>query len=259
MATVLYLRSEQAGRGSTSWLGSSAVLGDFKKLSLVRGTASVSVTDQTLNSLSTSIANGSVVEAVGASNASSLIANAATPETLVGGTRIWISEPLYAFTPSTAPAPNLRAAESAAQANYGIGGVIYQIAAGGGAASAWWNFYKTTELGTTDAAITTFTTASRSTPTFNDGDMIGVVLFWISAGGTSASGRTATFTHSGPTAAAAGDSFITFVETIREWPQPRGAAVDSALGVFCKAHQAARRFRFGRSGILLPDGVAWGA
>ena len=56
-------------------------------------------------------------------------------------------------------------------------------------------------------------TGTVTSTTFADGDYIRVRVY-INDVGTMASGHTATFNYDGPTAAALGDSYVTFTETI---------------------------------------------
>lgn len=105
---------------------------------------------------------------------------------------------------------NLRGAESATQANASLGVRLYKYS-GGSLSASLGQPAALTELGTTEGAVTaTFTPTSTA---YASGDIIVVEVAITNGNGvTMGNGRTVTFYYAGPTAAASGDSYITFTE-----------------------------------------------
>jgi hypothetical protein len=133
------------------------------------------------------------------------------------GTEIWFfSNPLNGgVTISGTITPNIRALESNGLANYGVGIEILRFPNGGSVPDATIvaSVPVGLELGTSEAART-----SNITPTSTaiaTGDRIVIKIGWYAAGGTSASGRTATGFWNGASGAT-GDTFVTFAETLTE-------------------------------------------
>ncbi len=139
------------------------------------------------------------------------------PVTDVGGGQAltWLSTLLQAVTISGTITVNIRGKESAAQANCGAGILVERCDSLGNVISAILNDVTVpsviTEYSTSDAAKNgTFTPTST---TLVDTDRIKITLK-VRNVGTMGSGHTITNTYAGPTAAAAGDTFVTFTETL---------------------------------------------
>lgn len=195
MATTLFLRSGISSLDPTSAIGS---LADHRALSLTRGAGVVSTVDSTL-----SAATGTRIEGWG-------FKNSAAKEIW------WISEPLNAVTISGTITPNIRALESNALANYGVGISISVLPSPGTGAESVLIVPETAvglELGTSEAARTSSITPTSTA--ISTGDRLIVHIWWYAAGGTSASGRTATGFWNGASGAT-GDSFVTFTEALTE-------------------------------------------
>lgn len=207
--------------GATTRTASSPAswpLATLRKLSLTQGAAATSVTDATIASLSTiPVSAGGIVGQWGAGSISFTVQSGTTAEGVNAATLIWISEPLNAVTVSGTITVNHRSNESNAMANYGAMAFVYKILAGNGAASKIGWAGNTTELGTTEAA-TSISIIPTSTA-LADGDMLAVVLGYAAAGGTSASGFTASGFYNGA-AGATGDTFVSFTEAITEQTIP---------------------------------------
>lgn len=143
--------------------------------------------------------------------------NVQVTKTAAGQVLTWFSAPLNAITISGTVTVNIRGFESLGLANAGAGITIERTNAAGTVQStivANTGVPSTiTEYGVgTDAAKNgTFTPTSTAIAATN---RIKVTLFLKAAGGTMASGDTVTNSYDGPTSAAAGDSFVTFTETI---------------------------------------------
>lgn len=185
----------------------------YKVLDFSRGAGAQTQTDNTVASLGAIVnGNGVAIAPWGAG----VSYTTATPDNPPAGTLVWISEPIAAVTISGSITYNIRGLESNAMANYGAVAALYRVAAGNGAASQQaFNFTinnaSPAEFGTTEAALNfSFTGASR---TFSDGDMIALVLTFVTSGSPSASGFTASGFYAGASGAT-GDTFVTFTETI---------------------------------------------
>lgn len=201
MATTLFPTSTV----STATLTSHWAAGATKRLlSLTRGGAAVTQTDNTIASLGTS-------EATAQSWGS-------TTNNLSGVTGLtWITNPLNAVTISGNISYNIRALESNTMANYGLFVGVYRIPSGGGAETTFASMSQTVELGTVQAAFTE-TSAPITSPAFAAGDRLAINIFWLpgAGAGATASGFTVSGFYNGPTGGASGDTFITFTETITE-------------------------------------------
>lgn len=209
MATTLYMTSAVATATSTFTTTTNNVL------AFARGSGVVTQTDNSVASLVTAAnpqTTGAVSPVLRAASVTLAAAGTVEADATIGASLFWISPHLTAATVSGTITANLRASESAAQANYAIGCKLYKIA-GNAVTAAFAQGSNVTELGTSDAA-----TSISLTPTstqFGHGDQLGVLVFYLSpSGSTSASGRTAAFTYAGVSAAASGDSFLTFTESI---------------------------------------------
>lgn len=113
---------------------------------------------------------------------------------------------------------NLWGNESAMAVNAGLAAVVSRYDSTGNfisdvVAQANANHADDVELGTSSAAMNW--TATPTSTTFSAGDWLAVVVH-ADAVGTMAAG-TVTLAHGGPTAAASGDSYVTFTETITEY------------------------------------------
>ena len=105
---------------------------------------------------------------------------------------------------------NLWGLESSMNANAGFGCIIERLNSQGGRVSTINQSIDNAELGTA-AAVMTWTATPTSTNMLK-GDRIRARVYFDDLGGTMATGFTLTFGYSGQTAAANGDSFITFTE-----------------------------------------------
>lgn len=151
-----------------------------------------------------------------------------------GGSRItWLSDPVAGFTLSGTVTVNIRGLESATQANATSELRLSRYNSSG----AWVSDVLAVPPGTIPAEWTTADSAHNTTPTptsttFSTGDRIGVQLY-IDDGSavTMASGRTVTNSYDGPTAGAAGDTFITLTETVTFITAGTGSVALSALAV----------------------------
>jgi len=191
MATQVFFRDTAAGeqqgiqmndlRGTARWWFAYA-------LSLSRGAAATSVATATV---------------AGTTPGVEVSTGGSVPDS-------WLSPPVDAgFTLSGTITFNLRALESAAAANVAINCKIERIGPDGAVISTIVTTARTTELGTSQAAAN-FTATPTST-TMAKGDRLRMTVFGDDAG-TMGSGRTFTFFWNGPTAAASGDSYVTFTE-----------------------------------------------
>jgi hypothetical protein len=141
--------------------------------------------------------------------------NIQVTDTAGGQVLTWFSVQVQAVTISGTVTVNVRGKESANTANAGAGILIERCDALGNVISAILNDVTVpstiTEYSTSDAAKNgTYTPTSTA---LADGDRIKMTLKVRNAG-TMGGSQTVTNTYSGPTAAAAGDTFVTFTETI---------------------------------------------
>lgn len=138
---------------------------------------------------------------------------------------VWISPPLDAdVTISGTLTFNLRMAEAMAAANATAQCVIERVDSVGAIISTVVNSERGTEMGTTEAAQNW--TASPTSTNFLRGDRIRIsVAFNDATSLTMGSGFTLTFWYAGTTAAASGDSYVTFTETLSFVSAPAGSQV----------------------------------
>jgi hypothetical protein len=101
--------------------------------------------------------------------------------------------------------------ESSMSANVGTRCQIYRLQPEG-TATLICTIDNTTEVGTTNTLITG--SATPTSTAFKKGDCIGALFSMIGGGGTLAAGFTAKLTSNGDTSGIAGDSYVTFTETI---------------------------------------------
>ncbi len=212
--TRLYLTNTASSVTSSSsgWAGATKL-----QLRLARGSGVASLTDNTVASIA---ANNFVP--IGATVARSYLSGVA----LGAGERVWISEPLNGFTfANGVVSSRLAASVSSAMANYGRTWVAYHVPAGGGAAVRLLGATDATnEVGTSEGFAGPGASWSGG-PTIATGDSIAIIMGYPAAGGTSASGFTATAFWNGTADNATGDSWIDFtVDTITE--VGGGAAAD---------------------------------
>jgi hypothetical protein len=124
----------------------------------------------------------------------------------------WISDPLDADTTISGTITlNLWASESSMNANVAINARIDRLDSQGAIASTILTTARVTEVAITTRAANNFTGTPTSTA-FLKGDRIRVVVFGDDAG-TMATGFTFDFGYNGTSAAADGDSYVTFTET----------------------------------------------
>jgi hypothetical protein len=200
VATVFYPRSVAPTTDPGAFtIDGVSFTGTKKALSLTRGASAVSQADATVAGIGT----GTEICAWGS-------ATGEFPNGLV-----FISEPLNGVTLSSSITSNIRASESNAMANYGVGFRVYRKSSGtGDLTQAGSSGLDSTELGTSEAARTAGT-VSPGGAVVADGERLVILLSWAAAGGTSASTYTATGFYNG-LSGATGDTFITFAETITE-------------------------------------------
>lgn len=210
MATTFFLVSSASSATVTGFSGTK------KELLLTRGGSAASQADATAASISS---DGSSSPTWGTATTISIAGGAFPSDGL-----IWITNPLNAVTISGNITANVRAQESNAMANYGVCYGLYKVTSGGTVTSFGHGTIPmggTPELGTSESARSD--TAATAGGAISAGERLVVVIAWVAAGGTSASGYTATGWYNGPTSAASGDTFMTFTETITE---QSGAAAD---------------------------------
>lgn len=124
----------------------------------------------------------------------------------------WISPPLdAAVTISGTVTFNVWMSESATTANTGSQVMVERINASGAIASTVSNSEKGIELTTSRAAQNW--TATPTSTAFSKGDRIRIRVAGNDAGGTMSSGKTFNLGYAGTSAAADGDSYVTFNET----------------------------------------------
>jgi hypothetical protein len=147
----------------------------------------------------------------------------------------WISEPVSAdVTISGTITANLWASENNMSANVAINVIIDIIRAntfGADGSNEIVNIVKstrTTEVAVTTNAVNNFTTGMVSggytAQTLNRGDRLRIRVFGDDAG-TMAAGFTFQLGYNGPTAAADGDSYVTFTETFSFESAPSGTVI----------------------------------
>lgn len=147
----------------------------------------------------------------------------------------WFTSPLQLITVTGGITVNLRGLESATAANAAPGILIERCDSSGTVLST---IVPSTavpatanEYGTTDAARTS--TITPTSTTLQQGNRIKVTVLVKAASGVAMGGaRTVTNSVNGPTAAAAGDSYVTFAETLLAFAgaTPQALAGVAALG-----------------------------
>lgn len=177
MATTFYLRSDTIG-----------ILG-YRMNSLSRGATASSIVITTANSGTTTAGT----------------ANVAGP--------FFATKPLKGFTFSGSVTASCRAFESATQANAALRYRFYKWDRSTNTLSAAiLTLTQSTELGTTDAAVSL--TGTPTSTTFNDGDALVMEVALTNAGGAMGPGRDVTLSVNGPTSNASGDSYFTLTENV---------------------------------------------
>lgn len=240
MATTLFARSDvldfqPASVGPTT----------NRQLRLTRGAATATQTDNTVASLSAATTGvGASARLWAGTNNTSIVAGV---ETNLQSGLLWVSNPLNAVTIAGNITVNVRALESNAMANYCVGAFVYRVTAAGVTNAKIGAGVNGTELGTVDAA--TSVTITPTSTALAAGDRVALAIWYQSATATvSAATFTASGTYSGTTGAAAGDTFITFTETITERPVRPEVTLMQAVqraATFCWAETK-------KSGILVP-------
>jgi hypothetical protein len=122
-----------------------------------------------------------------------------------------------AVTISGAITKNVWMSESNMSANVGAQVIIDRCDGSGTFISTVENSEKGTELPATTRAAQNWATGTVTSTTFADGDYIRVRVYGNDGGGTMATGYTFDLSTGGTTAAADGDSYVTFTETITEY------------------------------------------
>jgi hypothetical protein len=137
---------------------------------------------------------------------------------------VWYSSPLAAAaTISGSITWNIWAAESSLSANVAINGRIEVVDGATGAITLINQTTRTTELTLTSVA-TNFAQTPAAGVACKKGDRLRVRLFGDDAG-TMATGFTFNVSYSGPTAAAAGDTWLQLTETLSFVSEPAGTQV----------------------------------
>jgi hypothetical protein len=183
MATSFFLRD------ASSDLGGSGQ----KLLSLSRGASSV-------NKITNTVASGTVIQVT---------------DTAGGTALTWFSGPLAAVAISGSITVNLRGLESNAAANAAVGIIIDRCDGTGTVLSNILTLGSTVEYTTSDSAQNGAFPPSASATLVN-GDRLKITLYIVNVG-TMAGGFTVTNSLDGPTGSAAGDTFVTFTETISNY------------------------------------------
>jgi hypothetical protein len=132
----------------------------------------------------------------------------------VGTTREWITEPIdQDVTISGSVTANFWGSETAMTDNIGLGFIIQRVNSQGAIVSTVAENHEVgAELGTASAVVTEATTPTSTN--MLKGDRFRVRVFIDDAAATTmAAGGTGAFNYAGTTAAASGDSYITFTET----------------------------------------------
>ncbi|HAT72589.1 MAG TPA: hypothetical protein DCS63_07220 [Elusimicrobia bacterium] len=191
VVTKLYLRDDVSTAAAPD-------TGEERRLSLLRGAAPVTYTKSTLA--------GAVTPPTSATQ----ITKAAG-----GAVQTWYTMPLDAVTLISSVTFNIRAWESAVQANATVTGVLYRTNNSGVIISTVATaVLARTELGIADGAQTW---TVQPTPTaISNGDRLALRLYIDDGNGvTMSSGRTVSVSVDGPTANAAGDSWLQVLEELR--------------------------------------------
>lgn len=146
----------------------------------------------------------------------------------------WLSDPLSAdFTISGTVTLNIWSSESSMNANVAINVQIDRINGNDGVVTSVLTTARVTEVAITTRAANNFTATPTST-NFLRGDRIRIRVFGDDAG-TMGSGFTFDMSYNGTTAAADGDSYVTFTENLTfESTEPAGTTLyltDNATGL----------------------------
>jgi hypothetical protein len=198
LATTFFLRNAAADFSSTA--------GD-KAASLARGAASVTKVTNTVNGPTAGV----------------VITDTA------GGTALQFFTPcLKAVTIAGTVTFNIRGLESAIAANAGYEVKIERCNSAGVVQSTIIDSERGTEIATADGANNW--TGTPTSTALSDGDRLKITVLINDAGGNQASARTVTTSIDGPTSGAAGDSFVTFTETITPGIFPTAIASAESVG-----------------------------
>lgn len=181
MSTTFYLRNLPSDLGGTGKL----------MLSLTRGATAGGVTTVT--------------------NTTASGTNIGVTQTAGGTALFWFTPPLYAVIISGTVTINGWGLESSLSANTTLGLEVDRVGPTGAFISTVKFDVGATEWGTSASARNVANTPTSTT--LANGDRLQVTMF-VSNFGTMGGGFTATNTYDGPTAAAAGDTFITLTETV---------------------------------------------
>jgi len=182
-----------------------------------------------------------------------------TGQKILGGTPSlgsrygWLYQ-VNAVTISGSITVNLRAREGAMTDNLTIGVIIERRDSSGAYVSTVANSEFGTELTTSDGAKN-WSIPSPTSTTFADGDWLAALVVCSNAG-TVADAAIGYMSYDGPTAGAAGDSYLTFTETITEYAPP----ADSYAGLryprtALQAVQRAASWFRRHDGLLVPQGA----
>lgn len=214
-ATTFFPQSATSTRSSASWAGIASP--DYRTMLLTRGGGVASVNIASGNSVGTFAGGaGQVLDVWGTSQRQVTILAGTSAEDydsgVPPGSLVWVTNPLNAVTIAGAITVNIRALETNAMANEGVGAFVYKIAAGNGAATKIGLGGGGAELGTVEAARSI--TITPTSTALADGDMLALVICNEGVG-VSASGFTITGFWNGASGAT-GDTFVTFTETITE-------------------------------------------
>ena len=138
----------------------------------------------------------------------------------------FISPPIDAdVTISGAITGNLWSLESSMNANAAINFAVYKVDRATGVQTLIVKSARTVELGTS-AAVANFTATPGAGVACSKGDRLRVLVFADDASGVNmATGFTFTLGYNGPTAAANGDSYVTFTETFGFLGTPSGSII----------------------------------
>jgi len=137
---------------------------------------------------------------------------------------MWMSPPLAAdVTISGSITFNLRAAEGAMTVNAAINCRIMQVDGKTGAITEFHKTVRTTELQTSETAENWSETPTSTV--FKRGDRLLLAPFFDDSSGANMATGGTTFWWAGPTAAASGDTYVTFTETFSFASAPSGTTI----------------------------------
>lgn len=209
MATKVFPTAQTRGP-TTTFTTADTRIADF-----TQGAAAVSQVDATVATLAAASnpqATGLVAPWKRAASITLSAAGVVESGATIGASLFFVTPGITAVTIAGNITANIRAAESATQANYGVGCKVYRVK-GGVVDAAFAQGSNLVEISTPGEGASSITLAVTSTA-FATGDSIGILFFYVGVG-TSASGRTATGFWDGA-AAASGDTFLSFTEAITE-------------------------------------------